>query len=149
MTGRAEAAYAVLRQVRPLHQHAARVVAEDLRGERLTLGSRAILERLLDVGPQTVPELAVWLSVSRQAVQRVVDEAAGLGFLEVRPNPRHRRSHLIAATDRGRRVFDDVHRRELAALEEVAADLGTDELAACARVLAELNGALRERLDGT
>ena len=139
------AAYAVLRQVRPLTMQAARAVTNTLQGEPITMGIRAVLERLDDQGPQTVPQIAAWLDVSRQAVQRVVDDAHALGHVEVRDNPAHRRSHLIALTPRGRDAFQRLHADELATLETVAAEIDQTDLLTCARVLEHLVDALAAR----
>ncbi len=139
------AAYAVLRQVRPLHLQAARAVTTTLQGEPITMGIRAVLERLDDQGPQTVPQLATWLDVTRQAVQRVVDDAHALGHVEVRANPAHRRSHLIALTPRGRDAFHRLHADELATLEMVAAEIDRTDLLTCAKVLEHLVDALAAR----
>ena len=139
------AAYAVLRLVRPLTLQAARAVTNTLQGAPITMGIRAVLERLDDRGPQTVPQIAAWLDVTRQAVQRVVDDAHALGHVEVRDNPAHRRSHLIALTPRGRDAFQRLHADELATLELVAAEIDRSDLLTCARVLEHLADALAAR----
>ena len=145
MTEHGEAAYAVLRHVRPLHLQAARAVTEALRDEPLTMAIRALLERLLDRGPQTVPQVAAWLDVSRQAVQRVVDDARLLGYVEVRANPTHRRSHLVDVTSTGRDAFRRLHAGEITTLTEVAAGIDRDELLVCADVLERLADAIAGR----
>jgi DNA-binding MarR family transcriptional regulator len=109
------------------------------------MGIRAVLERLDDQGPQTVPQIAAWLDVSRQAVQRVVDDAHALGYVDVRVNPTHRRSHLIALTPGGRDAFQRLHADELATLEMVAAEIDRTDLLTCARVLEHLVDALAAR----
>ncbi|MGO1974638.1 MAG: MarR family winged helix-turn-helix transcriptional regulator [Propionibacteriaceae bacterium] len=130
--------YEVLRRIRPVHDLAARVVTESLEGRELTMPMRAILERLHEVGDQTVPDLARWLSVSRQGIQVVVDEARRLGHVQSQPNPSHRRSHLISLTGRGRTAFEELHADELGRLAGVAAEFSADDIAACVRVLDQL-----------
>ena len=139
------AAYAVLREVRPLHLQAARAVTSALQGEPLTMAIRALLERLDDEGPQTVPQIARWLDVSRQAVQRVVDDARALGYIEVQGNPLHRRSHLVALTTQGADAFRRLHTGELVALAGAAADIDPADLLTCAAVLERLTQALASR----
>lgn len=133
---RGEAAYAVLRQVRPLHQLSARAVAAALEGSPLTVPMRAVMERLADAGPQPVPQIARSLWIARQGVQRVVDDAMAAGYVERRRNPEHARSWLIALTDRGRAEYDELHRAEMATLTERLAGLSVEELDQAARVLA-------------
>lgn len=143
MNDHGQAAYDVLRQVRPLHAQAARAVTEALQGEPLTMAVRALLERLDEQGPQTVPQVAAWLDVTRQAVQRVVDDARLLGYVEVRANPAHRRSHLIDVTSSGRDAFQRLHADEIATLAHVAAGIDRDELLTCAHVLERLTDVIR------
>ncbi len=145
MTTQGEAAYAVMRHVRPLHLQAARAVTAELKGEPVTMGIRALLERLCDSGPQTVPQIAAWLDVTRQAVQRVVDEARALGYVEVRDNPAHRRSHLVAPTVKGHDAFERLHADELTTLAKVAAGIERTDLLTCAAVLEKLTDALTAR----
>lgn len=139
------AAYDVFRWVRPLHRAAEHVVATSLEGTPVGLGGRALLERLDDVGPQTVPQLAAWLGVSRQAVQKVVDDAIARGILATRPNPRHRRSHLVEATTDGAALFRDLHERELDDLTTLTRGIPEEDLRTAARVLEQLTTALHSR----
>lgn len=130
--------YDVLRRIRPLHDLAAKAVTQSLADHDLTMPMRAVLERVYDVGPQTVPDIARWLSVTRQGVQTLVDETKRLGYLTAQANPTHKRSHLIALTDNGRIAFETLHRQELTSLEQLAADLDPQDVATCVRVLDHL-----------
>jgi DNA-binding MarR family transcriptional regulator len=142
-----DAAYAVLSVVRPLYQASARAVDVWLRGTGLTAGSRAVLELLLEQGPMTVPTIAREFGITRQSVQALVDATAARGLVTMADNPQHRRSHLVAVTDVGRRTFGETHRRELANLDRVTADLDPADLAVCARVLADLTDRVRRLHD--
>lgn len=141
---RVDAAYAVLRHVRPLHQYSARAVSDLLVGTDLTLPLRAVLELLLDGGPQTVPDLGRELLVSRQGVQKVVDDGVRLGHLALRDNPAHARSRLVTVTPRGERVFAQLRAAEAANLEAATTGIEPDDLAHCAEVLGRLTAAVRE-----
>lgn len=140
---RVEAAYAVLRHVRPLHQYSARAVADLLEGTELTLPLRAILVLVLEGGPQTVPDLGRELLVTRQGVQKVVDDGMRLGHLELRDNPAHARSRLVALTEHGRTVLADLQRAEAANLEAATTGIDPEDLARCAEVLARLTDGVR------
>lgn len=130
--------YDVLRRIRPVHELSARAVTEALVERDVSMPMRAVLERLHDAGPQTVPAVARWLHVSRQGVQALVDRAKALGYVETRPNPTHRRSHLVALTARGESVFTAIHAGELATLDQLADGLDPGDVDACVRVLDHL-----------
>jgi DNA-binding MarR family transcriptional regulator len=142
MSGEAEQLYAVLRYVRPLHLVAARAVTHALAGEHVTMGVRAVLEVLSGQGAQPVPAIGRALSMPRQVVQRLCDQALELGLVDTAPNPAHRRSRLITLTDAGRAAFERLHAVELRNLGEIAADLTPDDVAATLRVLDALTTGL-------
>ena len=142
MSADAEQLYRVVRYVRPLHLVAARAVTHALAGEHITMGIRAVLEVLSDGGPQPVPAIGRALSMPRQVVQRLCDQALELGLVAGAPNPAHRRSRLITLTERGRVAFDQLHAAELRNLGEIAADLAPDDVAAAIRVLDALTTGL-------
>src|SRR5271154_6634768 len=73
--------------------------------------------------PQTVPSIARTMGLTRQAVQRLVNELAADGMLEARPNPGHRRAHLFALTSRGEAAVAGASKRQAPWAEAVAAGL--------------------------
>jgi DNA-binding MarR family transcriptional regulator len=96
---------------------------------------RGVLRGLVRYGAQTVPAMARARGVSRQHVQEVVDAMREDGLVELLPNPRHRRSHLIAATPRGEALvgrMDDTDDRVLAG---ACGALATRDLEITARTL--------------
>lgn len=138
MSRSGEDLYAVFRTIRPLHLLSARVVTAGLEGRNVSLPLRAVLERVYDAGPQTVPQIARSLRITRQGVQRLVDEGRRSGHLEIRPNPEHKRSHLVAATESGHAVYESLHDAELSRLDRIASGLDRDDIHACVRVLTHL-----------
>jgi len=147
VVGVGDAVYQVLARVRPLYQASGRAVDRTLRGTDLTVPLRAVLELLLDRGAMTVPQLAREFGVTRQSVQALVDAGVARGLVGLQDNPQHRRSRVVTATEHGRQAFTEVHRRELAALDRVTADLDAEDLARCARVLAVLTDRIRQLPD--
>ncbi|WP_109471415.1 MarR family winged helix-turn-helix transcriptional regulator [Ornithinimicrobium cavernae] len=141
--------YAVLQRIRPVHELSARAVGAALEGTDLTVPLRAVLERLHDDGPQTVPSIARRLYVTRQGVQTLVDRARELGLVQTRPNPEHRRSHLVALTPRGEETFTTLHAAETDRLVTVARGLDPADVAACVRVLDHLVTRLEELITTT
>ena len=138
MTRKAEELYEAIRLIRPIHQLSAHVVTEQLVGHALTMPMRAVLEVLHFGGPQTVPQLGRALWITRQGIQRIVDEAKQLGYVETRANPGHKRSHLIALSEKGSTTYRDVHDAELARIDRMAAPLSDEDVEATVRVLAHV-----------
>src|SRR5262245_15202680 len=88
----------------------------------LNASTRAVMEALTD-GPRTVPDIARRKSVTRQHIQLLVDELAKSDLVELRVNPAHLRSPLVALTRKGETVFAGIRKRELPLLERLAAGL--------------------------
>lgn len=122
-----------------------------LHGELLAMGDRMVASCDLtsarwqvagsidEVGqPLTVPMIARNLGLSRQAVQRVVNELIRDALLQAEDNPHHRQAKLIRLTDKGAAAV-----RQAAAVHAVwanaaAADLDPDEIARIRHLLETL-----------
>jgi DNA-binding MarR family transcriptional regulator len=128
--------------VGPLYRRVLRLVERDGASGGVSVGVRAVLDLLRRHGPMTVPQLGRAQSLSRQFVQRMVNEAAADDLVELVTNPAHRRSRLVSLTGRGREVITGVVRREHAQLREVGGDLTGVEVDACLKVLAQMLTAL-------
>ena len=94
----------------------------------VTASMRAVLESLADEDEQTVPQIARTKGVSRQHIQVIVDALTKGAFVVLRDNPAHKRSALVALTNRGQSTFKEIRRREQAILEKLAADLPLNSL---------------------
>ncbi|MDA0637582.1 MarR family transcriptional regulator [Nonomuraea sp. MCN248] len=142
-TGRAPAELAdrlveVFDLVGPLYRRAYRKVEQDAPIEGLSVGVRAVLNLLREHGPMTVPQMGRAQALSRQFVQRMSNEAAGLGLVEFVANPAHKRSSLIRLTEKGRAAITAVIDRERAMLGPAAGQVTGDEVDACLHVLSSL-----------
>ncbi|MFV0132442.1 MarR family winged helix-turn-helix transcriptional regulator [Streptomyces sp. HMX87] len=129
--------------VGPLYRRAQRSVEQGLTGDGLSVGVRAVLTLLHRNGPMTVPQMGRAQAISRQFVQRMVNEAAAGGLVESIPNPAHRRSSLIRLTAEGRGAISAVLEREHLLLRQVGGGLTEADVTACLRVL----GAMLTGLD--
>ena len=109
----------------------------------VTSPMRQVLELLVDGVPATVPVLAKALGVSRQHVQTVVNELVDKGLVNPLDNPEHKRSKLIAATERGEAALKEIRGREAPIGNKLAAELSADDAAIAAAALTKL----RERLE--
>ncbi|MFD3730930.1 MarR family winged helix-turn-helix transcriptional regulator [Streptomyces sp. NPDC058632] len=124
--------------VGPLYRRVQREVEQGEAVEGLSVGVRAVLDLLHKHGPMTVPQMGRAQAISRQFVQRMVNDAAARGLVESTPNPAHQRSSLIRLTDEGRAAIAAVVAREHAVLREVGGDLTDADLRTCVRVLAQM-----------
>lgn len=116
--------------------HRLRAVAEQIHRQGKTSGGKRNLLRLLNLyGPQTVPQLAQARTVSRQHIQKIVNQLAADGDVELVDNPSHRRSRLVRLTEQGRDYLDAMHRREMRLLAGIEINISSDELLAAAAVL--------------
>ncbi|WP_193511838.1 MarR family winged helix-turn-helix transcriptional regulator [Streptomyces griseoloalbus] len=129
--------------VGPLYRRAQRSVEQGLAADDgLSLGVRAVLTLLHRNGPMTVPQMGRAQAISRQFVQRMVNDAAAQGLVESIPNPAHRRSSLIRPTPEGSAAIAAVLEREHLFLRGVGGDLTDTDVTTCLRVLGELLTAL-------
>lgn len=85
----------------------------------ITPGQRRILERLVQSGARTVPDLAREEGVSRQHVQVQVNHLLDEGLVRSKPNEAHRRSYLMQATPSGKKVLTRIRSKEQAVFREL------------------------------
>jgi DNA-binding MarR family transcriptional regulator len=131
---------------RPLMQAAEACVDAGLRGTGLTVRMRAVLEILHVHGDQTVPEIAAKLEIQRQYVQLMCNETLESGFVAQRVNPRHRRSPILALTERGRDVITAIISNELRLTDEIGANFSDTEVSTALEVVLAVTDALRKRV---
>ena len=133
----------VYRQLGPLYRQVQRRVEADEPAMGMSVGVRAVLDELCHAQQATVPTLAAGLGLSRQFVQRMVNDAFAAGWVERRGNPGHRRSALIVLTDEGRAAIDAVLAREHELMGRTPGGLTDADIDTTLRVL----GAMRAALD--
>ncbi len=124
--------------VGPLYRRAQRKVEQDAPIEGLSVGVRAVLNLLREHGAMTVPQMGRAQALSRQFVQRMINDAAARHLVEVCPNPAHKRSSLIRLTEEGRAAITAVIDREREVLRSLGGELTDAEIDACVRVLSRL-----------
>lgn len=69
------------------------------------LGAIALADR-----PGPVAHLARFMGLSRQAVQRIVNDLAARDLVTFAPNPHHARAKLVLLTDKGQDIYERAHR---------------------------------------
>lgn len=93
--------------------------------------------------PLPVAHIARNMGLTRQAVQRLVNEMAAAGLVRLAPNPHHRRARLVVLTPRGRKAYESAMQRQRPWAENLAAKLDPKDIAGATATLR----ALRRRLD--
>ncbi|HEX7667478.1 MAG TPA: MarR family transcriptional regulator [Polyangiaceae bacterium] len=122
-------------------------VADELYGDDARGAARRwTLRRLHRDGPQTVPDLAKVRAVRRQSLQPLVDLLVKEGLVELRSNPDHARSSLVALTDEGVKFVDRLDRIDRAVLKAVGRGLGERELTTTAETLRSLRAGFETQM---
>jgi DNA-binding MarR family transcriptional regulator len=73
--------------------------------------------------PRTVSRLARRLGITRQGVQRLVNDLEARGLVAWLRNPDHARAQLVCMTEDGRGAYVEAQRRRLALAEALAQGL--------------------------
>jgi DNA-binding MarR family transcriptional regulator len=124
--------------------HALRQWSDTLHAELgTTAAMRGVLELILLDGPATVPSMARARGVSRQRVQQQVDALLERGLLERQDNPAHRRSSIIALTDKGRALTQNMRSEELHVLSRMQVGVSDSATLEASQVLSEWRSAVR------
>ena len=130
--------YEVALLIRRLFRAMAQLADSYLRAHGLSAADRAVLEFLYPDEALSVPEIAAQYQVSRPHIQVTVNALREDGFLESRPNPRHKRSPLIALTPVGHELFRKIRAAEAGLLDELFAGIPADDVECTRRTLAAM-----------
>ena len=133
-----ESRYEITWLVRRLFRRMAKTADDYLADSELTAADRAVMEFLFPDRSRSVPEIAGLYNVSRQHVQVTVNRLVDRGLLATGPNPRHRRSPLIALSENGRLCFEEIRRNEKALVDTLFADIPEPDLNATRNTLSAL-----------
>jgi DNA-binding MarR family transcriptional regulator len=101
----------------------------------ISAGMRAVLESVIDGGPQSVPHMARVRPVTRQHIQGLVNALIDGGYAAYIDNPAHKRSRLVAPTARGQKAFRQMRAVENQAFERLRLEATAEELEAANKVL--------------
>lgn len=113
-------------------------------GSGLTAAMRGVLESLLLGGAATVPRIARERGASRQHVQQLVDALLERDLVERHSNPNHKRSLLIALTDKGRALVENMRAEERRAIGRIQAGVSDHAIEEAEQVLAAWRTALQQ-----
>jgi DNA-binding MarR family transcriptional regulator len=93
--------------------------------------------------PQPVANIARNMGITRQAVQRIVNELEAAGVLAFAPNRHHQRAKLVVLTKKGKESYETAAMRQVPWINALAEGLSIRNLRCALRVVR----ALRDRLD--
>lgn len=92
--------------------------------------------------PQTVPQIARSMGLTRQAVQRLVDAMHKDGFLLFHQNPDHKRAKLIDLSDFGKEIFLKLDEKQSRWAITSSSDIPQAELETALSVLKKMSDAI-------
>lgn len=88
--------------------------------------------------PLPVAHLARNMGLTRQAVQRSVDEMRNDGLVRLDPNPHHRRAMLVTMTELGSSAYRAASERQERWADVLAAGLSPEDIEAASLLMREL-----------
>ncbi len=94
-------------------------------------------------GPITMPRLAEYLNCSRQYLQQQATSLIDKGFLKTLENPAHKRSKLLALTEKGKREFRKRRGRYLEFYATLEDQFTANEVSNATEVLSRLRDQLQ------
>jgi DNA-binding MarR family transcriptional regulator len=94
--------------------------------------------------PLPVAHIARNMGLTRQAVQRLVNEMEGDGFVTFGTNPHHRRAKLVLFTPRGKAAYASAMKRQRPWAEKIAKSLSRKDIDSARSTLAALDRRLSE-----
>lgn len=114
-----------------------------------TSAKRSLLWSLYEEGETTVPQLAAERLVSRQIIQTQVNLLLEEGLVKFVPNPRHKRSKLLALTAAGKKLVEKMRDRETELLQQIGSPLSATEVKTTVTNLHALRTHLENNYEGT
>lgn len=92
--------------------------------------------------PETVANIGRIMGLTRQGVQRIVNELVAGGMLCVAPNPHHKRASLICLTDMGHETFLSISDRQVPWANALAAEMDGNKIDVARSLMAKLTDLL-------
>jgi DNA-binding MarR family transcriptional regulator len=98
----------------------------------------------LGSAPQPVSRIAREMGLTRQAVQRSVNELLAAGVVELAPNPHHQRAPLVLLTAAGRALYARAAERQRPWASGLSSGLSEKALGEALDVIRTIRGKLEE-----
>jgi DNA-binding MarR family transcriptional regulator len=87
------------------------------------------------------------MGLTRQAVQRLVNEMERDGLVQFAPNPHHQRAKLVLLSSQGKTAFAAAMRRQGPWANDLATGLSGKQIATAAATLRSIRQRLEERTE--
>ena len=97
--------------------------------------------------PETTSRLARNMGLTRQSVQRVVNEMVAEGMLTLEENPHHKRSKLVVMTDKGEVAFTKALELQVPWVKALSEGISKKRLTEAREVLMALGEKLEQQKD--
>ena len=94
--------------------------------------------------PLHVAQIARDMGLTRQAVQRIVNDLADEGMLALSDNPDHQRARLVKLTRRGEKVLGEITEEQIRWSNEFTDGISPRSIESAARVMATLSKRIEE-----
>ena len=98
--------------------------------------------------PLPVAHIARNMGLTRQTVQKLVNELESDGIVRFAPNPHHQRARLVLFTEKGRVAYQAARQRQRPWAQALADGLAADEIEAATMLLRTLRQRLEAGEDG-
>ena len=110
-------------------------------------GAFGFMRSLALLGPLTVPQIAQMRPTSRQRMQRLADELAADGLVELIDNPKHRRSKLVRLTRKGDARYRELNARFLSIASTMSVALSEADIRKTIEIVRHLSDDAKARSD--
>ncbi|MCD8473557.1 MarR family winged helix-turn-helix transcriptional regulator [Xylella taiwanensis] len=94
--------------------------------------------------PQPVAWLARDTTANRQNVQRIVNDLERDGLVAFKPNPHHRRAHLIVLTEKGQQAWETAMKLQVPWVNDLADGLRLEDIKTMRALIITLRGKLEK-----
>ncbi len=101
----------------------------------------------MPASPLPVAQIARNMGLSRQGVQRNVNDLVAQDLLVFAPNPHHKRAKLVMLTSKGQAIFDAAMQLQRPWASSVAAGISLEEIDTAHKVLTTMRSRLQSRND--
>lgn len=113
----------------------------------LCISDFAILETVLNRGPQPVNTIGQRINLTSGAVTTAVDRLEARGFVVRTLDPTDRRARIVTLTPQGRETIGAIFGRHKKAMDQVAGGLSDRERATLIRLIKKLGRTAEQRLN--
>jgi DNA-binding MarR family transcriptional regulator len=95
--------------------------------------------------PETVARLARNMGLTRQSVQRVVNEMVDEDMLCLLENPHHRRAKLVTMTEKGKKAFQAAYELQVPWVKALSKGIDSKRISDACEILETLRKRLEEQ----